>query len=108
MNKTVNINSQLYETLKDEAKYEKVDLKEHIETVLRNHEKKMNMLGTIFFGLQVEKVEDEKVILKNLPQRKFYDVQVKDKSLYCEQDRSKGCEHTSFVWLKAEELDILN
>ena len=105
--KTVNIETKIYDEMAKEAEQNKESLKSHIETVLELHVKKKEKIAKIWSGLKIEQVDSDNVVLANLHERKFYDIGLKDNLLYCEQDRTKGCEHTAYLWSKFEELPEL-
>lgn len=107
MSKTINIEESLYEEMQQEAKNHNETLRAHVEHTLRNSQKRKELLKKVWKGLEVEKDEHTRIILKNLDERKFYDIEVSQNgTLSCKQCKSHDCKHTSFVWTQFEDLDI--
>ena len=104
--KTINIEGKLYDDLQHIAEQNKTSLRAYIQHVLLSHKKKVSLQQKLWSDLQIEQVNSEGFLLKDLDERKFFDVQWKpDRTLFCEHDRTKGCKHTSFIWNQIEELD---
>lgn len=108
MTKTINIEEKLYNELQKEAEQHSETLRSHIEHTLWNVKRKQDLVKRIFDGLEVERDEHTRIILKNLAERKFYDVDVlkNGSELRCKQCNSQNCKHTAFVWTQFEDLDI--
>jgi hypothetical protein len=103
---TINISSHLYEELQKEAEEKHFTIKDHVEVILDRHLKRNQMISRIWPGLQIAGVDDNAIVLVNILERKFYDVKLRQKSLHCMQDKSTGCDHTAFVWMQAEDLEL--
>lgn len=106
MSKTINIEEKLYSEMSQCAEKQGKTLRAYIEETLRHSQKRQELLKKIWKGLEVEQNAHTKIILKNLDERKFYDIDVKGSELHCKQCGSNNCMHTSFVWTQFEDLDI--
>lgn len=108
MSKTINIEEKIYDTMQQEATQCNETLKTHVEKLLCHQYRKKDLLNKVFKGLEVEKDENTRIILKDLEQLEFYVIDVLDKGskLYCKQCKSQNCKHTSFVWTQFENLNI--
>lgn len=102
----ININSHLYEELQAEAEEKHFTIKEYIEIILERHLKRNHMINRIWPELQIAGVDEEIILVVNVRDKKFFNVRLHDKYLFCEQDKSTGCNHTAFVWMQAEDLDF--
>lgn len=102
----ININSHLYEELQREAEEKHFTTKDYIEIILERHLKRNHMINRIWPELQIAGVDEEIILVVNVIDKKFFNVRLHDKYLFCEQDKSTGCNHTAFVWMQAEDLDF--
>ncbi len=114
---TININSQrheefitinlhLYEELRREAEEKHFTMKDYVEIILDRHSKRNQMINRIWPELQIAGVDENIILVVNVIDKKFFNVRLHDKYLFCEQDKSTGCNHTAFVWMQAEDLDF--
>lgn len=103
---TICIKSELYEELMKEAEEKLYDIKDHIENIIDRHLNRNKMISKMWPGLQIATVDDNTIVVINISKRKFYDVKLHDKFIRCEQDKSAGCDHTAFVWMQAEDLEL--
>jgi hypothetical protein len=102
----ININLQLYEELQREAEEKHFTTKDYIEIILDRHLKRNHMINRIWPELQIAGVDEEIILVVNVIDKKFFNVRLHDNYLFCEQDKSTGCNHTAFVWMQAEDLDF--
>jgi hypothetical protein len=102
----ININSHLYEELQREAEEKHFTTKDYIEIILDRHLKRNHMINRIWPELQIAGVDEEIILVVNVIDKKFFNVRLHDNYLFCEQDKSTGCNHTAFVWMQAEDLDF--
>jgi hypothetical protein len=64
------------------------------------------MINRIWPELQIAGVDENIILVVNVTDKKFFNVRLHDKYLFCEHDKSTGCNHTAFVWMQAEDLDF--
>jgi adenylate kinase len=102
----ININSHLYEELQREAEEKHFTMKDYVEIILDRHSKRNQMINRIWPELQIAGVDENIILVVNIIDKKFFNVRLHDKYLFCEQDKSTGCNHTAFVWMQAEDLDF--
>jgi hypothetical protein len=102
----ININSHLYEELQREAEEKHFTMKDYVEIILDRHSKRNQMINRIWPELQIAGVDESIILVVNVIDKKFFNVRLHDKYLFCEQDKSTGCNHTAFVWMQAEDLDF--
>lgn len=102
----ININSQVYEELEREAEEKHFTTKEYVQIILDRHLKRNHMINRIWPELQIAGVDENIILVVNVIDKKFFNVRLHDKYLFCEQDKSTGCSHTAFVWMQAEDLDF--
>ena len=103
---TIDIKSDLYEKLRMEAEEKLFDMKDYVEVILDRHMKRNKMISKMWPGLQIARVDKKTIVVINNIERKFFDVKLHDNFLQCEQDKSKSCDHTAFVWMQVEDLDL--
>jgi hypothetical protein len=103
---TIDIKSDLYEKLRMEAEEKLFDIKDYVEVILDRHMKRNKMISKMWPGLQIARVDKKTIVVINNIERKFFDVKLHDNFLHCEQDKSKSCDHTAFVWMQVEDLDL--
>lgn len=102
----ININSHLYEELQREAEEKHFTMKDYVEIILDRHSKRNQMINRIWPELQIAGVDESIILVVNVIDKKFFNIGLHDKYLFCEQDKSTGCNHTAFVWMQAEDLDF--
>lgn len=102
----ININLHLYEELQREAEEKHFTMKDYVEIILDRHSKRNQMINRIWPELQIAGVDENIILVVNVIDKKFFNVRLHDKYLFCEQDKSTGCNHTAFVWMQAEDLDF--
>jgi hypothetical protein len=102
----ININLHLYEELQREAEEKHFTMKDYVEIILDRHSKRNQMINRIWPELQIAGVDENIILVVNVIDKKFFNVRLHDKYLFCEQDKSTGCNHTAFVWMQAEVLDF--
>jgi hypothetical protein len=102
----ININLHLYEELQREAEEKHFTIKDYVEIILDRHSKRNQMINRIWPELQIAGVDENIILVVNVIDKKFFNVRLHDKYLFCEQDKSTGCNHTAFVWMQAEDLDF--
>jgi len=102
----ININLHLYEELQREAAEKHFTMKDYVEIILDRHSKRNLMINRIWPELQIAGVDENIILVVNVIDKKFFNVRLHDKYLFCEQDKSTGCNHTAFVWMQAEDLDF--
>lgn len=102
----ININLHLYEELQREAEEKHFTMKDYVEIILDRHSKRNLMINRIWPELQIAGVDENIILVVNVIDKKFFNVRLHDKYLFCEQDKSTGCNHTAFVWMQAEDLDF--
>lgn len=102
----ININLHLYEELQREAEEKHFTMKDYVEIILERHSKRNLMINRIWPELQIAGVDENIILVVNVIDKKFFNVRLHDKYLFCEQDKSTGCNHTAFVWMQAEDLDF--
>ena len=105
---TICIKSELYEELMKEAEEKLYNIKDHIENIIDRHLNRNKMISKMWPGLQIATVDDNTIVVINISKRKFYDVKLHDNYIRYEQDKSAGCDHTAFVWMQAEDLELDN
>jgi len=76
------VRSELYEELMKEAEEKLYNIYEHIENII------------------------DTIVVINISERKFFDVKLHENFILCEQDKLAGCDHTAFVWMQAEDLQL--
>jgi hypothetical protein len=103
---SININSQVYEELQKEAEEKHFTTKEYVQILLDRHLKRNHMINRIWPELQIAGVDENIILVVNVTDKKFFNVRLYDKYLFCEHDKSTGCNHTAFVWMQAEDLDF--
>lgn len=103
---TINIKSELYEALRNEAEEKLFDMKDYVEVILDRLMKRNKMISKMWPGLQIAMVDKKSIVVINLKERKFFDVKIFDNYLHCEQDNSTACDHTAFVWMQVEDMDL--
>jgi hypothetical protein len=102
---TVNINRGTYVLLKSKAEDRRYSVKDYVNELLDSYVKKYEFVDTQWPGLSVEGFDPNNknhIILKDSKKRKFFDVWLYKDELKCEQDDSKCCIHTRYVWLIPE------
>jgi hypothetical protein len=89
-----------------EAEEKLYDIKEHIENIIDRHLNRNKIVSKMWPGLQIAMVEKKTIVLINISERKFFDVKIHENFIFCEQDKSAGCDHTAFVWMQVEDLHL--
>jgi hypothetical protein len=102
------INSELYEELMKESEEKLYNIRDHIQNIIDRHLNRNKMISKMWPGLQIARVDDNTIVVIDISKRKFYDVKLHDNFIHCEQDKSAGCDHTAFVWMQAEDLELDN
>jgi len=102
---TVNINRGTYVVIKSQAEDRRYSVKDYVNELLDSYVKKYEFVDKQWPGLSVEGFDENNknhIILKDSKKRKFFDVRLVSDELRCEQDDSKCCIHTRFVWMMPE------
>jgi len=102
---TVNINRGIYQLLKSQAEEKRYSVKDYVNELLESYIKKYEFADSQWPGLSVDGFDENNknhIILKDSKKRKFYDIRLVKDELQCEQDNSKCCIHTRYVWLMPE------
>lgn len=102
----IGIRSELYEELMKEAEDKLYNIDYHIESIIDRHLNRNKMISKMWPGLQIAMVEKNTIVVMNISERKFFDVKLHENFILCEQDKSAGCDHTAFVWMQAEDLQL--
>lgn len=89
-----------------EAEEKLYGIHEHIENIIDRHLNRNKMISKMWPGLQIAMVEKNTIVVMNISERKFFDVKLHENFILCEQDKSAGCDHTAFVWMQAEDLQL--
>jgi hypothetical protein len=100
------VRSELYEELMKEAEEKLYNINEHIEIIVDRDLNRNKMNSKMWPGLQIAMVEKNTIVVINISERKFFDVKLHENFILCEQDKSAGCDHTTFLWMQAEDLQL--
>jgi len=102
---SVSVNKSIYVVIKSQAEAKRYSVKQYINTLLDSCVKKYQFVDKQWPGLSVDGFDENNknhIILKDSKKRKFFDVRLVSDELRCEQDDSKCCIHTRFVWMMPE------
>jgi hypothetical protein len=100
------VRSELYEELMKEAEEKLYNINEHIEIIVGRDLNRNKMNSKMWPGLQIAMVEKNTIVVINISERKFFDVKLHENFILREQDKSAGCDHTTFLWMQAEDLQL--
>lgn len=99
---TVNIYRKIYEEYKDKATAERYEIKEYLNELLEQMLEKEQFIKQIAPYLSIDSYQDDRLVLKDMKERKVIDVYLKGSELQCEFHNSTDCIHTKYVWSRPE------
>jgi len=102
---SVSVNKSTYVQIKSKALERRVSVRKYITSLLDSYVKKYEFADQQWPGLSVDGFDENNknhIILKDSKKRKSYDIRLVKDELQCEQDNSKCCIHTRYVWLMPE------
>lgn len=95
---TVNVYRDIYDKYKIKAEQERSGLKEYLNELLQNLIDKEEFVDLRLGHINIDSVQDNRVTLKDMKERRLIDVYMKNDELFCEHDNSTCCIHVRRVW----------
>jgi hypothetical protein len=103
----VEIYKSTYDLLKKIAALRGMNAKAFVNFALEVYVERERVLKERFPGLSIEAGFGNRLVIKDIANREFVDVYLKDYDAYCWKDKTNHCKHTKFLWLLPEIASLL-